>query len=121
MATFVKFTEGRDATYINLDLVTQMHRINIDTETKITFANGGAVTVREKPEDLIRPSRFGATLPRILPPSPFHGVGFGQRPFLFRCIRIQEVQNGCFELLVCHFQPEGTIYQLSADCFAPWL
>ena len=55
MATFVKWTEGRDATYINLDLVTQMHRINIDTETKITFANGGAVTVREKPEDLSRP------------------------------------------------------------------
>jgi hypothetical protein len=29
--------------------------------------------------------------------------GFG-RPFLFRCIRIQEVENGCFKLLVCHFQ-----------------
>ena len=25
-------------------------------------------------------------------------------PFLFRCIRIQEVENGCFKLLVCHFQ-----------------
>src|SRR6476620_5327362 len=23
---------------------------------------------------------------------------------LFRCIRIQEVENGCFKLLVCHFQ-----------------
>ena len=27
-----------------------------------------------------------------------------RRPFLFRCIRIQEVQNGCFKLLVCQFQ-----------------
>jgi hypothetical protein len=26
------------------------------------------------------------------------------RPSLFRCIRIQEVENGCFKLLVCHFQ-----------------
>ena len=41
MATFVKCTGGRDAIYINLDLITQMHRINIDTDTKITFANGG--------------------------------------------------------------------------------
>ena len=24
--------------------------------------------------------------------------------FLFRCSRIQEVENGCFKLLVCHFQ-----------------
>ena len=32
------------------------------------------------------------------------GVGFGRRLFLFRCIRVQEVENGCFKLLVCPFQ-----------------
>ena len=32
------------------------------------------------------------------------GFGFGRRLFLFRCICIQEVENGCFKLLVCRFQ-----------------
>ena len=34
----------------------------------------------------------------------FKGIDFGRRPFLFRCIRIQEVENGCFKLLVGRFQ-----------------
>jgi hypothetical protein len=57
MATFVKCTEGREAIHINLELVTQMNRVNIGTETKITFANGYDVTVLEKPEDIFDASR----------------------------------------------------------------
>ena len=46
----------------------------------------------------------GSTFGYQIATSAHKGFGFGRRLFLFRCIRIQEVENGCLKLLVCHFQ-----------------
>ena len=48
----------------------------------------------------------GSTFGYQIATSAHKGFGFGRRLFLFlfRCIRVQEVENGRFKLLVCHFQ-----------------
>src|SRR4249920_1831454 len=43
----------------------------------------------------------GSTFGYQIATSAHKGFGFGRGLFLFRCIRIQEVENGCLKLLVC--------------------
>jgi hypothetical protein len=57
MVTFVECTESRETIHINLALVTYMRRTSANTETKITFASGLQITVRETPKDLIEASK----------------------------------------------------------------